>query len=652
MNANQDRSSLYPRRKTRFLTVVWGEAYIRRFATLSLPSFLAPGNLPALAAATDLEVVIMTRREDIDYFHTHRAFQRLRAICPVRFVEIDDLVTTGMYGVTLTLAYARPIIACGAEMLNTHFVFMNADFVLADGSLRSLARHIAAGRSVVLGPSFRATAEQVEPHLETAVDTGSGVLAIAPRVLTALSLPHPHPTTAAKIVNQTFCHSRHPNQFFWQVDASTLLGRYYLIFMLCLKPERIIQSVNCFCDYAFIPEMCPSGDEVAMGDSDEFFMLELQSQKQEMHLLRLGAAKDSNIARSLGEWTTVEHRRAARHDIVFHTADVPPQIEDAKKHADAFVARIAAKLRRPIPHGRHRYWLRAVEAWRQHRESDELSSSPAELAPPPTDWLSVGKRWLWSIAYAGRLKIIGDWPRVTPLHPSWIDFLHLRDAIARICRPGTRLLVVREHGHAVDPLIPRRLSVRFITPEALLRAKTSATRPAETERFTHVLMYLHRKDCHKTELLVEQCETMIGPGGGCTVFMHDDAYTGRFEEELLDHVEGVLGWPLRPALCSFVGGRLKRAGQQVLLRVDLSFTRWGLWALPLTLPFLLAWLPLTLLENLCLRLVLPSRNFVRNCTSVLIQIAPATQAIAGGHPISTRELNSDIPGHRISHARL
>lgn len=33
------------------------------------------------------------------------------------------------------LAYARPATACGRETLDTHFVFMNADFVLADGSL-------------------------------------------------------------------------------------------------------------------------------------------------------------------------------------------------------------------------------------------------------------------------------------------------------------------------------------------------------------------------------------------------------------------------------------------------------------------------------------------------------------------------------------
>jgi hypothetical protein len=93
--------------------------------------------------------------------------------------------------VTLTLAYARPIIASGADMLNTHFVFMNADFVLADGSLRSLANQILAGRSIVLGPSFRSTAEAVEPALLAAVDSATGTLCMQPRELVDLSIRHP-----------------------------------------------------------------------------------------------------------------------------------------------------------------------------------------------------------------------------------------------------------------------------------------------------------------------------------------------------------------------------------------------------------------------------------------------------------------------------
>ncbi len=367
--------------KVKFLTVIWGERYIERFCSLSLPSFLAPGNLPSLAEGTDLEVVIMTRSADVSYFSRNAAFIKLSGVCPVRFVHIDDLVTTAVYGVTLTLAYARPIIACGEDMLHTHFVFMNADFVLADGALRSLSLHIHAGRSVVLGPSYRAIAEEVEPHLEAMVDHRSSTLVLPPRQMVGMALPHPHRTTVAKMMNQSVFSSTHPNQFFWQVDKNTVLGRYFLIFMLCLKPERVMHQVNCFCDYSFIPELCPSGDEVAMGDSDEFFMLELQNRAQETFMLRQGQLPYRKIAQSLQEWTTAEHRRAASHDIVFHSDDLPPRLCEARLAAEEAVAAIHSRLGQPRSHVDHHYWVMGVEAWKEHRQRQGLSFFVPELAP-------------------------------------------------------------------------------------------------------------------------------------------------------------------------------------------------------------------------------------------------------------------------------
>lgn len=366
--------------KVKFLTVVWGEKYIERFCCLSLPSFLASGNLPSLAEATRLEIVIMTCSADIVFFKSHLTFQKLKSICPVRFVEIDDLITTAAYGVTLTLAYARPIIASGNEMLTTYFVFMNADFVLANGSLRSLAKHIRDGRSIVLGPSYRAIAEELEPKLEKMVDARQGVLDISSRDLVEMALSHPHRTTIAKTFNQKAFSSTHPNQLFWQVDEHTVLGRYFLIFMLCLKPEKLIESVNCYCDYAFIPELCPSGDEIAMNDSDDFFMLELQSRFQETFMLRFREMSPKSIARSLQQWATFAHRRAADHDIVFHSKDLAPRVVDAKALAANTVNEIRQHLGKPRSHQNHHYWVMGVETWKEHRRKQGLSEWAPELS--------------------------------------------------------------------------------------------------------------------------------------------------------------------------------------------------------------------------------------------------------------------------------
>src|SRR5262249_38144613 len=297
------------RPKVRFLVTVWGNSYIKRFLSLALPSHLAPGNLPALAASTELEVVVMTSKDDIALFETDFVFRQVDGLCRTRFVPIDDLITTVCYGVNLTLAYGRAIISLGEDMRSAHFVFMNADFILADGSLRSLTRHILDGRKVIVAPSFRAGEEDLRPRLESMVNPEKGNLTIAPRELVRMALDHNHPTNIAKTVNQNICHMINPNQFFWQVDDQTVIGRHFLVFMLCLKPERVISKINSYCDYGFIPEMCPSGDMVVFHDSDDIFMLELAALDQESRLMGVGRQLTvKELARALSQWTTREHR--------------------------------------------------------------------------------------------------------------------------------------------------------------------------------------------------------------------------------------------------------------------------------------------------------------------------------------------------------
>lgn len=621
------------RPKVKFLTVVWGEAHIKRFTTLALPSFLAPGNLPALAAVTDLEVVIMTARRDIEPLKEYAAFHKLRAICGVRFVEIDDLIATAVYGVTLTLAYARAVIACGADMLDTHFVFMNSDFVLADGSLRSLSKHILAGRSIVIAPSLRATAEALEPRLLSAVNDSAGTLVMAPREMARLALRNLHPTTVAKIVNQGFSHTVHPNQLFWQVDEHTMLGRYYLIFMLCLKPERVVTAINSYCDYGFIPEFCPSGDTAVMSDSDEFLMLELQRRDQEMLLLRLGRQPIEDAARSLGEWTTAEHRRAAGYDLVFHSRDIPPGIENAKNEARVFISRLERALGAPVPHAFHHYWVGGVEAWKLHRYGKESPALPPELGPtlPPAHArLRFFRRhprvWVKNRLAVCQRAILGGGPRVTPFHPDWLDYRLLRQALGSIPRSdGARLLIVREEPEQVDSLVNARESARFVHPIDVLWGALSRS-PGHRGHYTHAFIYLLRKDCRLTRRLIERCRSLMKPDGECQVFIHHlrgEMEGSNFSLELLHYLDDLVPWPLNATKFSFVGGTLKRFNHRLFTMLGYYDLRVRWYALPWVVPALVLALPLALLSNLLLRRRLPSDAFVQYCSSVLIRVGPS-----------------------------
>jgi hypothetical protein len=603
--------------KAKFLTAVWGETYVARFAALALPSFLAPGNLPALAEATELEVVILTAQRDLEFFERHAAFLRLRTVCPVRFVHIDDLIVGGVYGVTLTLAYARAMFQCGGEMLDTHFVFMNADFVLADGSLRTLAAHIVAGRPVVLAPSFRATAEALETGLRRAVR--SGVLAMPPREMLSLAMRRPHPTTVAKTVTQGLCHTVHPNQFFWQVDPHTLLGRYYLIFMLCLKPQREVAVVNSFCDYAFIPDLCPDAEETVLGDSDAFFMLELQQRSQEMYYLRFGPQNASEAAATLAPWTTREHRRAARHDIVFHEKDIPPSIDKAKARAAAFIDTVTNQLPPPVSHIEHPYWTGGSRVYVRMAIERRLPLPPefgAGAKFPASRHVRL-QALLTRVHHA----VFGDPPLVTPLNPHWLDYQHLAAVIAAI-PPAARhnVLVVREWPLHVDRLVTRQMNARFATLNEIILGDYGRRGPEPLPPFSHALVYLQQSEHRYLRTISENCLPLLEPAGHCDVFVHrlrGQMETGDLLHEGLDYLEGNAG---EAQIRSMVGSWRKRFNSALFTALGEHVDRYGPKAFLWIVPSLALLLPIIFVTNLLLRLSLPTKRALKSCSSVALTL--------------------------------
>ena len=55
----------------RLLLPVWGQRYLRRFFEFSLPTMIAPGNIPALAAALPCTFVFLTSAQDAELIAEH-----------------------------------------------------------------------------------------------------------------------------------------------------------------------------------------------------------------------------------------------------------------------------------------------------------------------------------------------------------------------------------------------------------------------------------------------------------------------------------------------------------------------------------------------------------------------------------------------------
>lgn len=449
------------RRPVHLVAPVWGARHVDAWLDLVLPSWLAAGNLPALARERSLSIVILGGGRDLERIASHGLAERLRSLATLRYEAIEDLIASGVASVTLTLAFSRGAALAQRQAENGAVVFLNADFLLADGSLQSLAARLDAGAAVVLAPSLRAIDTVVRPQLDRRFGP-DGALAVASRNLVGLALSALHPTVTACRMDQPLIKSGHPNQFFWRVDEATLLCRSMLLFPLAIAPTRPIGPTTSFCDYGLVDQLAPESALTVLGDSDDWFALELSPREQEGWMVRPGQATAAAIARSLSVWTTPFHRAQVRHDVIIHACDPATKLAAVRAQAERFTAELAGRLGPAIPAAHHPYWVSGLDAWRRLRREAGLADWVAELGaagdqnPPagqPASLLSPVVR------RTGTRLLIGRPGARRPWHPDWMAERLLR----RIVREtfGARQIVLADADGLLARWMPEAVRGRL-----------------------------------------------------------------------------------------------------------------------------------------------------------------------------------------------
>lgn len=435
----------------KLLLPVWGHRFVRQFLDVGLSTLLAPGNLPALVSMLPCEFVILTSEDDESFIRLHPTFRALSKICATEIRLIDHLITDGNYSTTLTLAYTEAIRASGPAALDTCFLILLSDYIMADGSLAHVMARMINGASGVLVGNFQVAVESAFPWLQEQVNRSTPALVLHSRELMRWGFAHLHPTTVANTVNFPLNHNRHTNRLFWRVDGQTLIGRFYLMHPIAVRPETMNFIIGSSCDYSFIPEMCPSGNVDVITDSDEFLVVEMQPHDHEAAFLRPGPLRPRALARTLSEWTTHHHRQNVRHSIVFHAGDGPETLDATIAAADRFIAEVERSMRqKPQPHRDHPYWLGALAA--QH----EATGRSLRLHD---QWLALGLpegfltrfehpfgRWLLeTILFVS----LGRPPLMRPWHPRWVDHALVLEQLRGFLRdPRQRLLMIADRPTA------------------------------------------------------------------------------------------------------------------------------------------------------------------------------------------------------------
>ena len=411
------------------LIPLWGVRAVDMFLSHGMLTLFANGNLPALVDRANVTFVFLTSEADRGRIEAHAAHGRLSALCKVAFVSIDDLIAPGVYGMTITLAFARGLLRRGQDMTNYAFILLMGDFVFAENSLKSVYEALGNNASAVFAPSYRATAEHVSDYVTAQIQAHDGVL--DSRNLASAIIDNLHLTVRAQFVGDTFCHVEHVNQFYWRKNPDTVLSHQFLMHLFAIRPERPLTKLNYFFDYGLFDDVCPSGRYAVIDDSDRCLVLEMQSSTSELGQIQWGAMDSQALDESLSSWTCRIHRALATHPLVLHRAELKQPIGELGTDSKRFVTTVLGRVQEQMPAANHPYWRGALAAWHRHREGDaEHPLAEFGIDDRPVD--RKQPQVLLAAAVGLSRLLVGERPRVTILHPQWAEFRALRREMQRL----------------------------------------------------------------------------------------------------------------------------------------------------------------------------------------------------------------------------
>lgn len=340
----------------RSLTIIlplWGESYVKTWRDFSLPSFLAPGNLPALSRNFDIKFRIYTSAEDVAAIDEARG-------CLSPFCRLEPYIV----GTRAALAQVHP----GAMMTRLHqagydealaerrgILYLVGDSLFSDGLYATVARHILEGVDAVVTQGTHVR-EEAARRL-AARYTRAGVYhdtccIIPPRELVRAVLEDQAGENFPQWHWRPFvAHPSHVNWLLRDQDQRLvgMLMRWFHVFPLYLaplKPARIRWSIdNDLLEQLTTPERC-----AWIQDSDEgTFVDTFRPGKVGPHdsIEPPPEASIDFMARWCRSWARDFGLEAFRRPIVLTTVDKPEDLarnrgafEHSREIAEAIVAKV------------------------------------------------------------------------------------------------------------------------------------------------------------------------------------------------------------------------------------------------------------------------------------------------------------------------
>jgi hypothetical protein len=209
----------------------------------------------------------------------------------------------------------------------------------------------------------------------------------------------------------------------------------------------------------------------------------------------------STMAKSLGEWTTREHRDSAKIDLVFHSGRLP-DLAKKKGEASEFISRLQRRMGAPVTHVNHHYWVSGVQHWLKTRINGPTITMPAEI--------SGGRMQYWLAKYARFLWWLRATPPDVPLRLyDWQDFRHVRKWLVSRGRTPRRsiLLICPKASHMGEALRKDPRFEVFNPPDGRFEL------PRLSKKYRHVLCHFHGTALYQPNRLMDSLLRVLAPGG-------------------------------------------------------------------------------------------------------------------------------------------
>jgi len=351
-----------------FVTPVWGSEYTRTFLEVTLPTLLAPGNIPAVPNLKECVYRIYTAPEDEALIRDSTAYAALTSLVRTEFVQIrqeNDKYVTSSDCYRIALAHASA--ARSAALL------LIPDMVFADGGIRSIVRLLKDGKRAVLVMGLRAFKETMVPEV-CAEFSHHGCIIVPPRALVRVGMRHLHSIMLDHIY-ESDSEAFNPSVICWRAGSEGFLVHTFHLHPVAVFPNDSSLRFEGTIDDDLVEAGRFDREEIhIVTDSDELGWFEISRRD---HFARGPINRQLDQIVAWMDWATTEyHRLVFRTPIRIHAGDLSgAEWDRARLQAEEFVDLLLSAYARAVGSWVLRVKLRAMML--ERRAAARLEAAPA-----------------------------------------------------------------------------------------------------------------------------------------------------------------------------------------------------------------------------------------------------------------------------------